>query len=409
MPTFLYEATRLDDQRLLRGTQEADTAQQVKDSLRRKGQIVQKITQQRVERKLNIDFNNLHLRPNHVSPKDLAHVYHKLASAAATGMSIPRAMEVAAAQKPKSTIAPILHDIAERVSHGQSLNNAFAAHTAALGTTTTALIKAGESSGTLDQALDRLASMMDDRRELQQTIRAAVTYPAVSFVFTMGIAYFLLTVIIPKFKQFFNTLHGHMPALTVAVVAVSNVLRDHIVLLPVLIVALVVGWVYVHRNPVLHHYFDLVTLKLPVFGSLVDGAAQSRIAGTMSTLLSSGMGIQEVLSMSADVAGNLIHQEALLLARDIMLKTGAPLSRALTTASKLHGELALAIETGEENGQTVAVLERFAHEQAQYVKALTQGLSSSLEPVLIVVMGAVVGTIVASVYINEIGLIRSIK
>ncbi len=408
MPVFTYEALPVGGgEVLIRGKIDATDVSEARAMLRQQGRILSKITPATKNAWL-AKAGSISLNPNHISAKDMAWMAHKLAGSAATGLSLPRAMEVIAKQKPKSQLAPIMTDIATKINQGIPLSAAFDQHVKALGPTTVALIKAGESSGTLAQALERLAEMMDDRRELQQTLRSAMVYPALSMVFTLGIAAFLLLVIVPKFQGFFAILHGKLPALTQYIVDVSNFLRANWWFIPLMIAAVVFVWWYAKTNPDARRVRDRIMLKIPVLGPVFNGAALARIASTMSTLLGAGLGIQDTLSMAGEVAANEVHKEALLRARELMLREGLPLSRSLTQASNLHGELALAAATGEENGQLVATLGRHGAEQSSYVRSMTKALSSTMEPILIMVLGVVVGTIVVAFYLPEFAMIKDI-
>lgn len=351
---------------------------------------------------------NLQLRPNHVSAKDMAWMAHKLAGAAAAGLSLPRTMEIISRQRQKTALGPIMSDIAQRVGQGESLSRAFGAHEKALGAVTVALVKAGESSGTLAGSLERLADMMDTKRDLQQLMRSALVYPLLSVIFVLGISAFLLIVIVPKFQVFFNELNGHLPLLTQILVDISNAIRQHVWAIPLVLAALIALGVWIRNNPTARDYWDRSTLKIPVIGGVLKAAILARVAATLSTLQAAGLGAQDTFTLAAAVTGNSVYSSALLTTRQLMLEQGLSMSRALVTSGPIYEELALAVQAGEESGGTVDSLARYAKEQDLYVRTLAKALTSTLEPLLIIVLGAIVGTIVVAFYLPEYSMIRDI-
>jgi type IV pilus assembly protein PilC len=338
----------------------------------------------------------------------MAWMAHKLASAATAGLSLPRTLEIISQQKPRSALAPIMQDISGRVLAGDSLSHAFGMHEKALGAVTVAMIRAGETSGTLPASLERLADMMDNKRDLQQLLRTAMIYPALSITFVLGISLFLLIVIVPKFQVFFNELNGHLPALTQVLVDVSNAIRGHVWAVPLVLALIVAAVIWVRNNPTAKQQWDRLTISLPIIGGLLRAAILARVAVTLSTLQAAGLGAQDTFTMAASVAGNSEYANALLETRRLMLQEGLGMSTALNSTGKLYQELALAVQAGEDSGNTVDSLARFAKEQDLYVKTLAKGLTASLEPMLILVLGAIVGTIVIAFYLPEYAMIRDI-
>jgi type II secretory pathway component PulF len=333
---------------------------------------------------------------------------HKLAGAAAAGLSLPRTMEIISRQRQKTALGPIMSDIAQRVGQGESLSRAFGAHEKALGAVTVALVKAGESSGTLAGSLERLADMMDTKRDLQQLMRSALVYPLLSVIFVLGISAFLLIVIVPKFQVFFNELNGHLPLLTQILVDISNAIRQHVWAIPLVLAALIALGVWIRNNPTARDYWDRSTLKIPVIGGVLKAAILARVAATLSTLQAAGLGAQDTFTLAAAVTGNSVYSSALLTTRQLMLEQGLSMSRALVTSGPIYEELALAVQAGEESGGTVDSLARYAKEQDLYVRTLAKALTSTLEPLLIIVLGAIVGTIVVAFYLPEYSMIRDI-
>jgi len=352
-------------------------------------------------------LQSLQLRPHHVPLKDLSWMASKLATAAATGISLPRVMDIAALQKPKSTIARVLRDSAARVNAGQSLAEAFAVHERELGSVTVAMVRAGEQSGTLDRALFKLSQMFDQRQELQQALATSISYPLLEFVFVILLALAAVIWVVPKFEGFYQELGGHLPGLTQAVLDVSNFLRHNWWFIPLVVVVAAAGWAQARAHHSSRLLMDQTALRIPVIGRVLRASALAQLASTLSTLLGSGLPIREALQLARDTTWNQQYKDTLDRISPLVTQQGIPLSRAILQEN-LDQELALTIQTGEDAGDMTDILERFAQANLRWANNMAKSLAGALLPFSVVLLGALVGILALALYLPELDLIKLI-
>jgi type IV pilus assembly protein PilC len=350
---------------------------------------------------------NIQLRPHHVPTKDLSWMASKLATASATGVSLSRTMELAAAQKPHAVIGRVMGECARMVKEGNSLSDSFAVHERELGSISVAMVRAGEVSGTLDNSLFKLAEMFDQRQELNQSLAQALSYPALEFVLIILVAVATLIWVVPKFEGFFQELNGHLPTLTQIIVDISNFLRNNWWVMPLALVLIVVGWMQARSNQSSRLMMDEIALRIPVVGKVLKAAALAQLASTLSTLLSSGLPIRDSLSLAKETTWNQSYRNSLERIQPRVVQQGVPLSTAIADEN-LDMELALAIQTGEETGEVAQVLERFAHANLRWAQNMTKSLAGSLQPISVLILGALVGVLVLAFYLPELNLIKLI-
>jgi len=259
------------------------------------------------------------------------------------------------------------------------------------------MVKAGEASGQLDVILNRLADFMEATEALKSEIKSAMTYPVISLILILGITFYLLIFVVPKFEQMFARLGGDLPMITQVVVAISKWLQNNIITVVVAMVVAVVAWVMVKRTKQGRRIMDTIFLKLPVFGPLFQKVAISRFARTFATLLSSGVPILGALEIVATTSGNAVLEETLLATRDTV-KRGEPLSSHLETSWVFPPMVTKMIGIGERSGALEQLLGKVSDFYDQQVHATVKSLTSLIEPIMLVVMGLVVGVIVLAIF-----------
>lgn len=351
--------------------------------------------------------SSIQLRPHHVPTKDLSWMASKLATAAATGVPISRTMELAAIQKPHAVIGRVMAECARMTKEGSSLSDAFAAHERELGSISVAMVRAGEASGTLDTSLFKLSEMFDQRQELNQSLAQALSYPALEFVLIILVAIATLIWVVPKFEGFFKELNGHLPTLTQIIVDISNFMRTNWWVLPLAVIAIVIIWMQARANQSSRLMMDELALRIPVIGRVLRAAAMAQLASTLATLLSSGLPIRDSLTLARETTWNQSYRNSLARIQPRVVQEGVPLSRAIADEG-LDMELSLAIQTGEETGEVAQVLERFAHANLRWAQNMTKSLAGSLQPISVLILGALVGVLVLAFYLPELNLIKLI-
>lgn len=259
------------------------------------------------------------------------------------------------------------------------------------------MVKAGEASGQLDVILNRLADFMESNEALKSEIKSAMTYPVVSLLLILGITGYLLVGVVPKFETMFKGLGAKLPPVTLMVLAASQFLQAYWYL-----VILMAGGVYAAYTAAMKTYAgqkmrDHAMLKMPVFGPLGQKVAISRFARTFGTLLASGVPLLAALEIVASTAGNKVIEETLLGCRDNVRK-GETLTSFLSTSWVFPPMVVRMIGIGEKSGALEQLLNKISDFYDQQIHATVASLTSLIEPIMLSVMGAVVGTIVIAIF-----------
>ena len=259
------------------------------------------------------------------------------------------------------------------------------------------MVKAGEASGQLDVILNRLSDFLEASESLKREIKSAMTYPVISLVLIFGITGYLLVGVVPKFEMMFTQLGGELPAVTQVVLAVSKWLTANILTCFIIMAGVVVGYKLAMRTRQGQRIRDTVWLKLPVFGPLFQKVALSRFARTFGTLLSSGVPLLGALEIVASTAGNVVIEETLLSTRETV-RRGESITSFLQTSWVFPPMVVKMIGIGEKSGALETLLAKIADFYDEQVHATVKALTSLIEPIMLMVMGAVVGLIVLAIF-----------
>jgi len=259
------------------------------------------------------------------------------------------------------------------------------------------MVKAGEASGQLDVILNRLAEFLEATESLKREIKSAMTYPIISLCLIFGITGYLLVGVVPKFKTMFDSLGAKLPAITTYVLAVSDWLTGNILTCIGIIIATVVGYKFAMRTRQGQRIRDTVWLKMPVFGPLFQKVALSRFARTFGTLLSSGVPLLQALEIVASTAGNVVIEETLMETKETV-RRGEGITTHLQTSWVFPPMVVKMIGIGEKSGALETLLAKISDFYDEQVHAMVKGLTSLIEPIMLMVMGAVVGIIVLAIF-----------
>jgi type IV pilus assembly protein PilC len=259
------------------------------------------------------------------------------------------------------------------------------------------MVKAGEASGQLDIILNRLAEFLEATESLKREIKSAMTYPIISLILIFGITGYLLVGVVPKFKTMFDSLGGELPAVTQYVLGVSNWLTANTLTVLGIIIAIVIAYKFAMRTYQGQRARDVIWLKLPVFGPLFQKVALARFARTFGTLLSSGVPLLGALEIVASTAGNKVIEETLMETKENVRK-GENLTSHLATSWVFPPMVVKMIGIGEKSGALETLLAKIADFYDEQVHAMVKALTSLIEPIMLMVMGAVVGIIVLAIF-----------
>ncbi len=404
--TFTYKV-RDRQGKVVEGELEADSAQLVVAKLREMGYVPIDITQRRSKGSLSRDVSIPGLT-NRVKLKDVAVFSRQFATMINSGLSLLRALHILAEQTENAALAAIANEVRMDVEKGASLSAALAKHPKAFNRLYVAMVKAGETGGVLDSVLLRLATTIEKQVELRRKVKSAMTYPAVVAVLVLCIVTAMLLFIIPMFQDLYTQLGGKLPLPTQILINVSKLARKLWFLVFGAEIAAVVAfrkWIATDEG---RKRWDVIKLKVPVFGTLVRKTALARFSRTLSALVRSGVPILESLDIVADTCGNHVVATA-VLDTQAAVKQGEPLARRLEEHPVIPPMVVQMMAVGEETGALDEMLDKIADFYDQEVEATVDALTSLIEPLLIVVMGVCVGGMVISLYLPMFNIIKLIK
>jgi type IV pilus assembly protein PilC len=288
--------------------------------------------------------------------------------------------------------------VVESVRGGVDLSRSLEAHPRVFPDLYVNMVRAGEASGQLDQILVRLAEYQEANAQLKREVKSAMTYPVISLFLVLGIAAFLMIGIVPQFKPVFDSLDIQLPGVTLFVMDCAFFCKGYWYVLMSVTAAAVVGLVALKRTEKGAYAFDVLVLRMPVFGSLFRKVALSRFSRTFATLVKSGVPILAAMDIVAQTAGNRVVAEAVLRAREAV-RQGESLSTPLGESRVFPPMVTKMISIGERTGALDALLEKISIFYDQQVAAAVKSLTSLIEPIMIGIMGFVVGGIVLAVFL----------
>ena len=343
-----------------------------------------------------------------IKPKEVAVFSRQFATMVDSGLSISRSLAVLATQTENKYLAAKIREIRDDVESGLSLSAALAKHPKVFDHLYVSMIRAGEVGGSIDTVLKSTADQLEKQVELNRKVRGAMTYPIVVVAVIAIIFLVMMTVVVPVFKKLFKSLGGQLPLPTRIVISISNVLLSWELLLVIVVVVLgVIGfrrWIATESGRL---RWDAFKMKPPIFGDLAHKAALSRFASTLSSLLSAGVPAMEALDIVASAAGNVVVSNATLEVKSA-IREGRSFADPMRDNDVFPTLVVQMVEVGEQTGALDEMLQRVADFYMAEVDQTVDNLTSILEPFLIVIMGAVVGTIIISLYLPMFDYIKLI-
>ncbi|MDP3703111.1 MAG: type II secretion system F family protein [Candidatus Omnitrophota bacterium] len=332
----------------------------------------------------------------------------QLATMVDSGIPIVQSLDVLADQMEDRNFRLILKKMRDDVEAGTSLSEATGRHPKAFSDFFVNMIRAGESSGRLDEILDRVASYIEKVDALQRKVKASLFYPAFVSVLAFGITTFLVVVIVPKFKEIFTSLGGQMPLPTLMLLGLSDFMRKWLVLEIVGGFLLIVGLKVYINTPGGRWWFDTLTLKVPVLGKLMQKVVIARFSRTLATLVKSGVPILGALEIVAKTSGNKVVERAVLAARS-SIKEGENISDPLAHSKVFPAMVTRMISVGEKTGELEKMLSKIADFYENEVDAAVTAMTSLIEPLVISILGVVIGGIVVALFMPIFALPTMIK
>lgn len=390
MATWQWEG-RTPSGELKQGVIEAENEREVHIKLKQQQINPEKVRKQ-LKPKIKLDIST------GVSRQDLVVFVRQFATMIDAGLPLVQCLELIASQQANKKFKAILTDIKEHVAGGATFAQALERHPKVFDTLFVNLVAAGEVGGILDTILNRLASYIENNAKLARQVKSAMAYP-IGITAVAGIVIFvLLRFVIPSFEKMFTNMGGDLPGLTKIVIGMSHWLAANTI--PVLLGLGVFFYLFkkVINTEKGRRAFDGTLLKLPLFGPLLKKVAVARFTRTMGTMLSSGVPIVEALQIVSKASGNKVIEDALMVVRE-KVSQGSRMADPLTKAEIFPNMVVQMIAVGEQTGAMDVMLGKIADFYDDEVEASVGSLTSLMEPMMMVILGGIVGTILVAMYL----------
>jgi len=340
-----------------------------------------------------------------VKLKELAVYSRQLSVLIDAELPLIQSLNILSEQTKNKYFKRVINTVREDVEAGSTLNQAKRKFPKAFDDLYCNLIASGEQSGSLDIMLRRLAEFIEKVVRLRSKVRQAMTYPVAIVVFAVVVAIFLLWKVIPVFASIFTELGAPLPALTAFIIALSNFVSKYILFIFIGIIGLVIAFRYFRRTPRGRWMTDRWILKVPLFGELLRKVAISRITRTLSTLVSGGVPMLESLKITSSTANNVLLETAVLDSRQ-KVSEGKSLTDALKETGHFPFMLTQMVSVGEATGTLDEMLTKLADFYDEEVDASVASLLSIMEPILLIAVGGMVGSLVISMYLPIFSLMQ---
>ncbi|MCM1121033.1 MAG: type II secretion system F family protein [Ruminococcus flavefaciens] len=382
----------------IKGSRDADSREQAARELKNQGLIVLDITEQNVLTKdISFDFGG---RP---TARDLAVFCRQFSSITRAGVTIIQTLNMLAEQTENARMQKAIQAVRADVEKGESFADSLARHPKVFPELLVQMVRAGEASGSLEAAMERMAIQFEKSAKTQALIKKAMIYPIVVALVALAVVIVMLVFVIPRYMDMFEELGTELPGITMAVVNLSNFIQHNwYIIVPVVatIVFAIRTWAKTNSG---RHAVGKITLKIPAVRNLVVKSASALMARTLSTLLTAGVPLVEAVDIVANTMGNVWFKEALKEAVE-QIVIGVPLSQPLQTSGLFPPMVCHMVRIGEEAGSTEEMLKKLADYYEEEVEMAVQSLMAAMEPMIIIVLACIVGVLIGAVMAPMVNL-----
>ncbi len=403
MSTFVY---KVRDVRGVpaRGELEADSRANAASDLRSKGLTVVEISE---KKKAGISLGKALGDMQRIKSKDVTVFSRQFATMIDSGLALLRALYILEGQTENKKLKTVIGDVRGKVEEGTSLSDALEKHPNVFSRLYVSMTRAGEAGGILDQTLNRVSTQLESEDSLKRQIRSAMVYPLLIASFAIVIMLAMIIFIIPIFAKMYDQLGGQLPLLTRIMVMISNTMTSPFGALVFLAIGgSIYGLVRLKKTPSGQAKWDRMKLHLPMgIGEIIRKLAMARFSRTLGTLVSSGVPILQAIEITGDTAGNIVVSDAMADVKK-EIKEGKPMSEPLAHCEIFPPMVTQMIAVGEETGAIDTMLGKIADFYEDEVNASIKSLTSILEPIMMIGVGAIVGTIVISLYLPIFNLMN---
>jgi type IV pilus assembly protein PilC len=402
MATYVFRATDLAGVPA-RGEVDANSKQDVAEQLKERGLVVIDIAAKYRSKELNIELFS------RVKPGDLAVATRQLSTMVSSGMAILRALYVLEEQTESKKLKEAISAVRRDVEAGLQLSDALERHPKVFSPLYVSMVRAGETGGVLDGCLLRVADQLEKDASLRRQIRAAMIYPSLVITFALVVMLALVAFLIPVFEGVFKQFGGKLPALSQFMVDFSHLVDNDWYILIVVLAILAASFISFKRSKWGRPRWDAFKLRIPMkIGDVVQKVSIARWSRTFSSLVAAGVPIMHAIEITGKTAGNAVIEEA-MAAVIANVKSGGTIAEPLKHSKVFPAMVGHMVGVGEETGALDSMLAKVADFYEDEVEAAVKAMTSILEPVMIVVVGGIVGVIVISMYLPLFSVYNQIK
>jgi type IV pilus assembly protein PilC len=401
MATFAWEGTTAAGE-VRKGQMDADNDREVMARLRQQQITPTKVKKQAKKGALSMPGLG------GVSSKELVVFTRQFATMIDAGLPLVQCLELLGGQEPNKTFQKIIFDIKASVESGATFADSLRRHPRAFDTLFVNLVAAGEVGGILDTIMNRLAIYIEKDVKLKRKIKSAFTYPAGVTVVAALVIALMLGKVIPTFEEMFADFGGELPGPTQFVIDISHGFADNFLLITGVFIACIVGFIVMLRSHAGRVFFDKMVLKMPIFGPIVRKAAVAKFTRTFGTMVSSGVPILDALDIVAKAAGNKTVEAAIYYVRD-KITEGKSMSEPLMETNVFPPMVVQMIGVGEATGALDTMLNKIADFYEEEVDVAVEALTQLLEPLMMVVLGGIVGGLLIAMYLPIFSIAGNIK
>lgn len=398
MPVFEYKGKTLAGAPV-QGDLNAKDRSDLERILRRNRILVTSIRKKPTELKIKIGTG--------IKKVEISRFTRQFATMIGAGLPMVQCLDILSNQMENKELCRIISDVKQSVEGGSTLSEALRKHKKIFDELYVNMVESGEMGGALDTILVRLAVYREKSDALIRKVKGAMVYPSVIVVVATGVTIAMLTFIVPVFAKMFGSLGAELPKPTQIILGISNFLQSNFLLLLAAIIGGVIGFIYWVRTPGGKATFDAFLLKAPVFGNLVRKSAVARFTRTLGTLLSSGVSILDALEITAKTAGNTVIANAIKKSV-LSIAEGDTITAPLKESGVFPPMVTQMISVGEKTGGLDDMLQKIADFYDEEVDEAVSALTSLIEPLIIVVMGIVIGGILVAMYLPMFDIIGKI-
>lgn len=375
-----------------------------------KNEVISLLRKKKV-RPISIKAKSLELRLpflDGVKLQDISRFTRQFSAMTSAGLPLVQCLDILSAQTENKRLAAAVKQVSGDIQGGNTLADALQKHPTVFSSLYCNMVAAGEASGSLDTVLTRLAEYLEKSDALVRKIKGAMTYPVIVLIVAIGATTAMLTFVVPTFAQMFTDVGGTLPTPTRIVMGISTFLQTFFPLIILSVAGCVTALAYYYKTPDGKFRIDAIKLKLPVFGDLERKSSIGRFAQTLSTLLTSGVTILEALSITAKTSGNKVLEKGIQRTLE-RITGGLTIAEPLKDTGVFPPMVIHMIAVGEKTGDLAEMLKKISEFYAEEVDSAVDALTSIIEPIMIVLMGIVIGGILIAMYMPMFDMIGTVK